>query len=129
MMKMFSMVCMLSLALFVKGCPSVERDLYNVEIGSKAFLNKTQVQHPECGTSDKPSNDTSTICVNLNKAVNAQHTFVDVVEALCAGPNFNAGGACDFPKKGTPAYQQAYDKATAALNDYRRTETDLKGVL
>jgi hypothetical protein len=117
----------LVVALILVGCTAPEKVAYETVVASKAFLNKVQSQHPECAT--LPRVASTGTCTKLAQAVSAQHALVDVVEVLCAGPNFNAGNACDFPKKGTPAYTQAMDKLNAAIASYKMIEADLKGGL
>jgi len=65
----------------------------------------------------------------LAKAIAAKDLLIDAVEVYCAGPEFNGGGKCDPPAKGTPAYDQVIAKLNAALASYEQSETDLKGVL
>lgn len=106
------------------SCQPAERTSYETVVAAKAFLDKAKSLHPECTTGT-----TSTVCVDLAKATAAKDAMIDVMETLCAGPNFNNGLACDFPKKGAPGYQQAIDKLNAAILNYNQTATDLKGVL
>lgn len=111
--------------LFLKGCPqqqAPEQYIYDTLVVSKAFINTYQKNHPECATATTP------LCSNLAKATSAQHSLADVAEVVCAGPNFDAGNACDFPKKGTPAYAQAQAKLSAAMDIWKQAQADLKGV-
>ena len=101
-----------------------ERTAYETVVAARAFIDRTKLQHPECA-----STPTTAVCVDLQKATAAKDTLIDVIEVLCAGPNFTSGQSCDFPKKGTPAYDQAIAKMNAALTSYNQTATDLKGVL
>lgn len=112
------------LCLFLIGCTPLERQAYEAVVASKAFLDSVKAKHPECaaGTS-------STLCIDLSKATSAKDALVDSVEIYCAGPDFNSGGACDPPKKGTPAAVQAAAKIQAALAAYNQTASDLKAVL
>jgi hypothetical protein len=110
--------------LLVIGCTSVEKAAYNTVVAAKAFTDKTKMQHPECSPVF-----TSTLCTALRKAIAAKDVLIDAGEEYCAGPNFNGGGACDPPKKGTPAYVQAVDKLNAAMSSYSQSESDLKAVL
>lgn len=112
------------LVLFLAGCPAVERSAYNTVVAAKAFTDKTKSQHPECTIGNN-----STVCVDLAKAVAAKDTLIDAIEVYCAGPNFNGGGSCDPPAKGTSAYQQAVNKLNAAISTYGISEADLKGVI
>lgn len=111
------------LLLILVGCTSLEKQAYNVIVTSKAFLDAEKKLHPECATAG------TDLCVDLAKATAAKDALIDAAEVYCSGPQFEAGGACQPPAKGTPAYQQAAAKLTAALNAYKQTETDLKGVL
>lgn len=112
------------LALFLGGCTPPERVAYNTIVASKGFLDSARKQHPEC-----TATSTSTVCVDLVKATKAKDALIDVVEIVCAGPTFSTGGACNFPAKGTPAYQQAMDKLNAAVASYNQIATELKGIL
>lgn len=106
------------------GCPAIEKNAYNTVVAAKAFTDKIKAQHPEC----TPGNS-STLCVDLVKATAAKDTLIDSIEVYCAGPNFNGGGACDPPAKGTPAYEQVLSKLNASIASYNQTEVDLKAVL
>jgi hypothetical protein len=118
-----SIVLVLLLAGSLAGCPKPEQVAYETVVGSKAFIDKSKAQHPECPAA------ASAVCTALSKATAAKDTLIDVTETLCAGPNFNTGGACDFPKKGTPGYDQAIAKLNAAVANYNQTATNLKGAL
>src|SRR5690242_5337010 len=93
---------LLVLVLFLSGCPKIERDAYNTVVAAKAFLDKERSQHPECATGA-----TTTVCIDIAKAVGAKDALIDAITVYCAGPDFNAGGACNAPAKGTAAYDQA----------------------
>lgn len=112
------------LALLVSGCPAVERTAYDTVVAAKGFTDKIKAAHPECSTGGS-----STICTDLFKAIAAKDALIDAAEVYCAGPDFNGGGACDPPAKGTPAYTQAISKLNAAVASYNQTETDLKGAI
>lgn len=107
--------------LWATSCTPPERVAYETVVASKAFLDKTKSQHPECQQGTQ-----STVCTDLAKATGAKDALIDIVETLCAGPNFNSGGQCDFPKKGTPAGDQAISKLNAAIAAYNQTANDLK---
>jgi len=124
-MKIFATLTALVLMwMFSCSMTPPERTAYETVVAAKAFIDKSKAQHPECA-----STPTTAVCVDLQKATAAKDTLIDVIEVLCAGPNFTSGQSCDFPKKGTPAYDQAIAKMNAALTSYNQTATDLKGVL
>jgi hypothetical protein len=122
-MKVKYLVGILGLAIVIAGCPKVERDAYNTAVVAKAFLDTEKKAHPEC-----VPGATTTICVDLTKAVAAKDVLLDALTIYCGGPNFATGGACDAPKKGTPGAQQAVDKLNAAVANYKQVQADLKGV-
>lgn len=122
MRKTFVTILALS-ALFLAGCPAVERDAYNTAVAAKAFLDTERKAHPEC-----VPGVTSTLCVDIAKAVAAKDVLLDALTVYCGGPNFANGGACDAPKKGTPGAQQAIDKLNAAIANYKQIQADLKGL-
>jgi hypothetical protein len=109
-------------ALMLAGCPKLANDAYSLIVGAKAFTDKVASQHPECA-----NGATTSVCVNLKKAVAAKDTLIDATEAYCAGPDFNAGGGCNEPAKGTPAATQATAKLQAAIAGWNQASTDLKG--
>ncbi len=121
-MKLFATLC-ITIMLWAASCTPPERVAYETVVAAKAFIDKEKAAHPECATA---SIQTNTVCLDLSKATGAKDALIDVVEALCAGPNFNTGGACDFPKKGTSGYQQALDKMNAAIANYNQSVTDFK---
>lgn len=107
------------------GCAPVERQAYNTFVGANAFLKNIKSTHPECAD----AGNTSTLCVDVRKAVSAKDALIDAAEVYCAGPNFNATGECDAPKKGTPGADQAVAKLKAAIASYAQAQLDVKGVL
>lgn len=122
-------VLFLAVTMWATSCTPPERVAYETVVASKAFLDKVKSQHPECQHSTPiaaGASSTLNICVDLDKATAAKDTLIDIVETLCAGPNFNSGGQCDFPKKGTPAGDQAISKLNAAISAYNQTANDLK---
>ncbi|HXJ14095.1 MAG TPA: hypothetical protein VNH19_17605 [Candidatus Limnocylindrales bacterium] len=120
---MRKLAVLLLVAVILAGCTPPERVAYETVVASKAFIDQVKKQHPECPATN------SAVCSDLAKATGAKDSLIDVVEILCAGPNFNSGGSCDFPKKGTPGYQQAVDKLNAAIAQYNQAASDLKAVL
>jgi hypothetical protein len=113
----------LALSLVLAGCSPVERQAYNTIVAAKGFLDSLKAQHTECATA------TSALCVDLKRATAAKDSLIDAVEVYCSGPQFEKGGPCNAPAKGTPAAQQAADKLRAAIANYEQTEKDLKGVV
>ena len=109
--------------LFICGCTPIERQAYNVAVGAKAFLDTERKAHPEC-----TPGATSTVCVDIAKAVAAKDLLIDAITVYCSGPEFNTGGACNAPKKGSAGYQQAVDKLNAAIANYNQVAADLKGL-
>jgi hypothetical protein len=95
------------LSLVMAGCTPIERQAYNVIVSSKAFI----------------------VCATLSRAVFAQNALVDAAEVYCSGPQFEAGGACQPPQKGTPALQQATAKLQAAIASYQQIENEVKGAV
>lgn len=115
-----------AVALFLAGCPlsPPERIAYETVVAAKAFTDKTKQQHPECATGA-----TSTVCIDIAKAVSAKDALITAAEDYCAGPDFNATGSCNPPAKGTPAATQAIAKLNAAVASYNQIAAELKGVL
>jgi hypothetical protein len=114
---------MLVAMLLIAGCTPVERTAYNTVVAAKAFLDKEKLSHPEC--TNTPS---SIICVDLQKAVAAKDVLIDAITVYCSGPDFNAGGACNAPQKGTAAYDQAVAKLNGAIANWNQVSADLKAV-
>lgn len=123
----------LAIVALLAGCTPLERQAYEAVVASKAFLDSAKLKHPECAIAvagDKATAPPTTmVCVDLARATAAKDTLIDAVGIYCAGPNFNSGGKCDPPAKGTPAAVQATAKVQAALAAYNQTAGDLKGVL
>ena len=111
------------LALLLAGCTPVERLAYNTAVAAKAFLDTEKLAHPECATGAA-----STVCADITKAVAAKDVLIDAITVYCAGPDFQNGGACNPPAKGTPAAQQATAKLQAAITNYNQVAKDLQGV-
>jgi len=115
-------ICLLLLPLV--ACTSLEKQVYNTIVTAKAFLDAEKKMHPEC-----KSGAPSALCSDLSRATSAKDALIDAAEVWCSGPEFEAGGVCQSPKKGTPSYDQAVAKLKAALQIYNQAESDLKGAL
>jgi hypothetical protein len=113
--------------LVLVGCSPVERQAYRTVVAAKAFLDAEKKAHPECSATDVTN--VGALCDDLRKATAAKDVLIDALEVYCSGADFENGGACQPPTKGTPAQTQAVAKLKAALAYYEQTETDLKGVL
>ena len=120
---MRKLVPVLLLSGLLVACTPVERSAYNTVVAAKAFLDTERKAHPEC-----VAGATSTLCTDITKAVAAKDVLIDAITIYCSGPNFLNNGPCDAPKKGTPGAQQAVDKLTAAIANYKQIAADLKGV-
>lgn len=117
----------LVLTLFsAAGCSPLEQQAYRLVVSSHAFLKQMANQHPECAT---PTATPSALCKNLAFATYSKDLLIDATEVYCAGPDFNGGGKCNPPAKGTPAYVQATAKLQAAMSLYAQAEKDLKGAV
>ncbi len=112
---------MLVAVLVIAGCTPLERSAYNVIVGAKGFLDKERALHPECATTPE-----TTVCQDLTQAVAAKDSLINALEVYCSGPQFESGGACQPPAKGTPAAEQATAKLQAAINNYNQIAADLK---
>ena len=110
--------------LLLMGCTSIERSAYNTAVASKKFLDSVKAKHPECAAGQATS-----LCTGLRKATAAKDLLVDAGEAYCGGKQFDTGGACQPPAKGTPQFTQLTDKLKTALAGYSQTEKDLRGLL
>lgn len=122
MRKLLAIILLSALAL--TACTSTEKAAYNTVVAAKAFLDSVKSKHPECGTGN-----TSVICGNLKRATAAKDLLIDAGEIYCGGAQFDKGGPCQPPAKGTPQAPQMLAKLKAALSGYNQTENDLRGVL
>jgi len=93
---------------------------YNTIVAAKGFLDSEKRQHPECPATQ------SNVCIRIAQAVGAKDLMIDATTVYCSGPNFLAGGACDPPAAGTPAWTQASIKLQAAMTNYNQIAADLK---
>src|SRR5689334_3047469 len=110
-------LCILPLVvamLLTVGCTSLEKLAYNTVVGAKAFLDTQKQIHSECPTSGSP------YCLKLRQATAAKDALIDAAEVYCSGPEFETGGACEPPKKGSAAYDQAVAKLKAAIAAYNQ---------
>lgn len=112
------------LALFLIGCPKLEKNAYNTAVAAKAFLDSVKSKHPECAQ-ETPSN----VCILLAKATSAKDALIDAGEIYCGGGAFESGGPCNAPSKKSPTYQISVDKLKAALANYVSLQADLRGAL
>ena len=109
--------------LFLAGCTPLERSAYNTVVAAKGFLDSEKQAHPEYTTGA-----TSTVCVDIQKAVGAKDLLIDAITVYCSGPDFNNGGACNAPDLHTAAGVQAEAKLRAAITNYKQIAADLKAV-
>ena len=121
---MKKLVVILVACVVMTACTSLEKQAYNTIVGAKAFLDHARALHPECATSPN-----TTVCSDISRAVSAKDALIDATEVYCSGPQFENGGACQAPAKGTPAYDQAVAKLKAAIASYNQMASDLKGAL
>lgn len=119
-MKYLATVLIFGLLLCTVGCDPVEKQAYKTIVAAKAFLDSEKAAHPEC-----PSAGTA-VCDSIMRAVAAKDFLIDTVEVYCSSPQFENGGACQPPAKGTPAADQAKAKLEAALSTYDQAAADLK---
>lgn len=110
----------LSIAIVLVGCTPLERQAYETVVAANATIKTLRGQHPECASSS------AGICGKLTQAVAAKDTLIDAAEIYCAGPSFNAGGACNPPEKGTPAATQATAKLQSAIASWNQIAADLR---
>ncbi len=118
--------------MFLAGCTPIERTAYNTVVAGKAALVSFRSHHPECSFDPRTGLSraiTLQPCLANNRLTGAKDLIIDAAEVYCASPAFESGGACTPPAKGTPAFEQAYNKLTAAISAYNQTAADLKGVI
>lgn len=113
-------VVALGVASMGASCSPLERDAYNTAVGAKAFLDSEKTSN-NCAT-----DASSKVCGMLAQGVAAKDGLLDAIAVYCAGPTFNAGGACNPPAKGTPAAVQATAKLQAALTSYKTIAAEIK---
>lgn len=118
---MRKLAVLLLAVMVLAGCSPLERQAYNTVVGAKAFIDAEKKMHPECA-----SGSASTLCSSLNQATAAKDALITAAEVYCAGPSFEAGGACSPPAKGTPAAIQAADKLKAAIASYNQLANEIK---
>lgn len=125
-MKKIVLVLLLAVlpAIWLEGCTSVEQAAYKTVVASKAFLDSVKAKHPECA-----AGQATTLCADLRKATAAKDLLIDAGEAYCGGQQFDAGGPCQPPAKGTPQLAQMTAKLKAALAGYNQAEKDMRGLL
>ena len=123
-MRLRKLLLLIPLSLLI-GCQPIERQAYNTVVASKAFLDSVKVAHPECPAA------TSALCSVLTRATAAKDVLIDAGEAYCNVAQFDASDTtpCNPPAKGTPAYQQVFDRLQSAMSIYKLTESDLKGAI
>jgi hypothetical protein len=122
--KLTALSLTLVLTLSLIACSPLERQAYNVIVGAKAFLDVQKKLHPECTVQP----NTTAICIDLARATAAKDLLIDAAEVYCSGPQFENGGACQPPAKGTPAAAQAAAKLKAAIGAYNQIQENIKVV-
>jgi hypothetical protein len=133
MCKFVSVVLLVAVAVAFAGCPPIERDAYTLVTGAKAALVDFRGRHSECAPFDALSGLSANVklgpCILNNRLTSAKDAIVDAAEVYCSGKDFENGGACNPPAKGTPGYEQAAAKLKAAIASYHQIEKDAGGVL
>lgn len=105
------------------GTVTIEKTAYNTIVAAKAFLDNMRDKHPECQTGA-----TSTLCVDVRKAVAAKDLLISALQVYCSGPEFEAGGSCQAPTAGTPKGDEALAKLKAAIANYDKISADIKAI-
>lgn len=127
-----AMLCCIAL-IGLTGCSSLERQAYNVIVGSKAFTVSISAKHPECGTRDangvwQTAGNKAAVCVAIDKGISAKDLLIDAAEEYCSGSDFETGGACNAPTSKTIKAQLAA-KVQAAITGYEQAETDIRALI
>lgn len=79
------------LLMGLKACPPKHETARDAIAAAKGFIEKAQQNHlAECTAQPEKS-----LCVAINKAVDAQNLAIDALDAYCAGPFWLQGAACD----------------------------------
>lgn len=101
-----------------------EKYALTVVTAAKAFLDSEKQSHPECAQ----AGPTSTLCINIHKAVSAKDALIDATEIYCGGGSFGviANAPCNAPAKTSSTYQIALAKLQSAIDNYNQTELDVK---
>jgi hypothetical protein len=105
-----------------------ERAAYDTIVAAKGFLDSEYRGHPECKTNTTAATS-STVCLNLSRAVGAKDALIDATEVYCGGNEFEGGGPCVPPTSDTPAAAQAIARLNAAIANYQQTEADVRKVV
>lgn len=131
-MRTIKAIPILALALVISGCTPTERLAYNTVVGAKASLVSFRAKHPECSfdaVTGLSQNVKVPVCTVNNRLTAAKDAIIDAAEVYCSGPDFENGGACNPPKKGTPGFAQAQAKLQSAIASYKQIEKDVSTVL
>lgn len=113
-------------SLFACGCTPIERDAYNIIVGSKAFITAEVNAYPEC---KDPANYSLALCIDLTKATKAKDVMIDLLEVYCSSPGFDAGTASCSPPNDPAQKNQLANKLKAAISIYAQAESDLRGAI
>lgn len=112
-------LCLLCIVPLLSGCSPLETQAYRAIVGAKAFIDAEHKIHPEC-----TATATQEPCTYLVRAAAAKDLMIDAAEVYCSGPQFEAGGKCQPPSKGTAAYDMATAKLKAAISTYSQAQSD-----
>ena len=110
-MKYLRLVSDFLIGIFLAGCSPLEQQTYRVIVSSNAFLRVIDSKHAECSSPDQRDET----CDLLRRAHAAKDALIDATEVYCAGPDFDTGGKCNHPAKGTPGAQQATAKLQSEI--------------
>jgi uncharacterized protein (DUF169 family) len=123
--KLFSSILFLLLVFTASGCPKAEKAAYETAVGAKAFTQSIKDKHTEC----ENQANTMPVCQALRRAIAFKDLLIDAGEVYCGGAQFETGGACNPPAKGTPAAKLALDKLNAAVSNWKQADSDLRAAL
>lgn len=118
--------------MIMAGCPKEERVAYNLVAGGKAALVDFRGRHQECQPYDTITGLSPvklSQCEAQNRLTSAKDTIIDAANVYCSGADFDKGGVCNPPAKGSPASQQALAKLKAAIANYEQVEKDVQGII
>ncbi len=112
-------IALLALVVIIVGCSTpIEVTARNSIATASGFIAQAQADHK---ASCVP-NPSQPVCIAINKAVSANNTAIDALEAYCGSAAFNAGTVACEP------HAALADKLTAALQNLSTAITDVKGL-
>ncbi len=121
-LRLLSLPLVIGLAFGLTACPVKPDNARDAIATAKGFLDSEAKAHAECA-----SGLVNQACDLITRGNAAKHVAIDALNQYCAGPDFDAGGACHAPQ--TKNMQELLgNQLKAAIHNLNLIVSDLRAL-